>query len=110
MVAEGSIAGGEGINLLERTRGGWDDLAGNTAFQNALGWACKQLADADVPAPRVGALKPWVLKSASLINRSNYLLTRGLILFTELRTAAVQWLSAPTSETLTPHHPSPCPG
>jgi hypothetical protein len=83
------------LDLLQRTSRCWDDLAGEVIFQNTLGWLCKQFTDADDPADRhIDELRSWVIRSAAQINRSNYLLTRGLMLFPELRPAAERWLAA----------------
>ncbi len=82
----------ERIELLERTADCWEDLLGDTAFQNALGWICKQVADAGSPVAEVDSLRPWVLRAADQVRTSNYILSRGLILFPELRAATEQWL------------------
>jgi hypothetical protein len=81
------------IELLDRTQNMWDDLAADAVFQNILGWICKQIAEVERCDERRETLKYWVLRSAPRVDRSNYLLTRGLIVFPEVRSAAERWLA-----------------
>jgi hypothetical protein len=80
------------IELLESTADCWDDLVGGIAFQNVLGWICKQVMEAGSPVAGVEALRPWVLKAADQRKTSGYILSRGLVLFPELRAATQHWL------------------
>jgi hypothetical protein len=82
------------IALLEATRQCWDDMIGDTAFQGALGWVCKQVTEApDRAALPLDQLRTWVVRAAAQAKR-DYLFSRGLILFPELRDAAERWLAS----------------
>ncbi len=82
------------VKLLGRTESVWDGAEVEVGFQNVIGWiAGYEAKHRELQSEEQARLTSWLQRLAPLVSRSNYLLSKGLLLDPpSVREAALRWL------------------